>query len=79
MGVEVTTFKEEGEKGKAFTGMALQRMAVYTLQKVKLSESDHGGKSWVGARAAVKGKGPLGDGGIETGPAWLQVVAGFTS
>ena len=52
---------------------------MYTLQKVKLSESDHGGKSWVGARAAVKGKGPLGDGGIETGPAWLQVVAGFTS
>ena len=29
--------------------------------------SDHGGKPWVGAREAVKGKGPLGDGGIEMG------------
>ena len=46
---------------------------------MKLSESDRGGKSWVGAREAVKGKGHLGDGGIETGQAWLQVVARFTS
>lgn len=67
------------KKGKHLLGwLSRERLCIY-LQKVKLNESDHGGKSWVDARGAVKGKGPLGDGGVEMGQARLQVVAGFTS
>lgn len=45
---------------KPFPGMALQRTVVHKSPKGKMSENDHGGKSWVGARGLVEGKGPLG-------------------
>lgn len=67
------------KKGKHLLGWLSREWLCIYLQKGKLSESDQGGKSWVDAREAVKGKGPLGDGGIEMGQARLQVVVGFTS